>query len=358
VLGIAGGWFAAGLIAGRRRRDLLAAAADIEQARRDAAAADESASMLIHVGDTVRDLLSCPRTREEVCRAATELAGARAALIYEPRGEGELTCTATAGLDFSQGPVSVAPVSRAQRAFDVARPVFLAGAREDRVASAALWRAGGRPASVLYQPMVYAGRTLGVMAAGWRDAIPFDGAQCAAVALLAHEAAAMIARAAGEADAGAAADRCPTDPLTGLPNLAGLRAQLGSVLARASPLAAVAVDLDGFVHDNAAHGHPAGDRLLKAAVAAWLQTLRPGDCLARVGGEEFILLLPGCGTPAAVGVARRLDELIPDEQTCSVGVAVLRDGEAGESLLARAQRALHDAKAAGRGVGLGDPGLD
>ena len=355
LLAVAGGWFAAGLVTGRRRRELDASHAEAEAARRAAAAADERASMLVQVGDTVRDLLSSPRTREQVCRAAIEIAGAHAAIIYEPGVAGALTCTAAAGLAYDGGEVVVDATSRAQRAFQVARPVFLAGAREDRVASVALWRAAGEPASVLYQPMVRAGRTLGILAAGWRDVIPFDGPQCAAVALLAHEAAAVIAH----ADAVASATGLQrTDPLTGLPNRQELEARFAAALQRSVALAVVTLDLDGFDAYTAAHGHAAGDRLLKAGVAGWRQALRADDCLARVGGEEFSVLLTGCGAAATVAIAERLRGLAPEQQTCSAGVAIRRDGETAEALLGRVQRALRDARSAGRGVGLSDPGAD
>jgi GGDEF domain-containing protein len=71
-----------------------------------------------------------------------------------------------------------------------------------------------------------------------------------------------------------------------------------------------------------------------------------------------MVLLAGCGAAATVAIAQRLRELMPEEQTCSAGVAVRYDGETAESLLARAQRALQDAKTAGRGIGLSDPLAD
>ena len=289
-------------------------------------------------------LLSNPNPREEVCRAAVEIAGARAAIIYEPR-DGMLTCTATSGLEFIPHEVHVDPTSRAQRALDTGRPVFLAGAREGRVASVELWRAAGSPASVLYQPMIRSGRALGVLSVGWQETVPFDGAWCAAVALLAHEAAAVIAH----MDAiDTLTGRTRTDALTGLANRQGFDAALLTAVARSAAVAVVALDLDGFEHYNASFGHPAGDRALKACSAGWLTALRGGDLLARVDGEEFALLLADCDAERAVAVADRLLRTVPRALTCSAGVAVRRGDEPADSLHSRANLALHAAKAAGR----------
>ena len=152
--------------------------------------ARERASTLGQMAEAVRGLASSPRPHKAVCRAAIELAGARAAITYEPWGAAGLTCTAMSGLGFGEEAVSVGPTSRARRAYDGGCPMFIAAAREGRVASVELWRVAGCPASVLYQPMLRSGRSLGVLAAGWRQDVPFNGSECAALALLAHEAAA------------------------------------------------------------------------------------------------------------------------------------------------------------------------
>ena len=65
-------------------------------------------------------------------------------------------------------------------------------------------------------------------------------------------------------------------------------------------------DLDHFKEFNDTYGHPAGDRLLKATTAAWREQVRSGDLLARLGGEEFGLLLINCDTARATEVIERL----------------------------------------------------
>jgi diguanylate cyclase (GGDEF)-like protein len=107
------------------------------------------------------------------------------------------------------------------------------------------------------------------------------------------------------------------------------------------------LDLDHFKAYNDEHGHPAGDRLLEAASAAWESRLRKTDLLARYGGEEFAVLLPECQLDNAMEIAERLRTAQP-EGTCSIGVADW-DGRQGEDeLIARADRALYAAKAGGR----------
>jgi diguanylate cyclase (GGDEF)-like protein len=108
------------------------------------------------------------------------------------------------------------------------------------------------------------------------------------------------------------------------------------------------VDLDHFKAFNDAYGHPAGDRLLKAAAAAWTAQLRSVDHLARYGGEEFIVLLPDADTAEAVEVMERLRAATPLGQTFSSGVATWDDLETSDEMIARADAALYDAKRTGR----------
>ena len=108
------------------------------------------------------------------------------------------------------------------------------------------------------------------------------------------------------------------------------------------------LDLDHFKAYNDEHGHQAGDRLLKAASAAWEGRLRKTDLLARYGGEEFaVVLLPDCQLGNAMEIAERLRTAQP-EGTCSIGVADWDGRQDGDELIGRADRALYAAKAGGR----------
>jgi diguanylate cyclase (GGDEF)-like protein len=100
--------------------------------------------------------------------------------------------------------------------------------------------------------------------------------------------------------------RARTDPLTGIANRRWLDEELKRELAWArrhrAPLCAAIVDLDDLKGFNDEHGHLAGDHLLVSAVSAWRGAIRPSDFIARVGGDEFMLLMPDCSDEAALAV--------------------------------------------------------
>lgn len=150
------------------------------------------------------------------------------------------------------------------------------------------------------------------------------------------------------------------DPLTGLANRTLLRDRLEHALARSrrgqGATALLFVDLDNFKEVNDLHGHATGDAAL-VQVARRLQTaVRPGDTIARFGGDEFVAVCEQVDREAAVAVGRRLLAAIRlpfsaggarHELSASVGVA-LGDGNP-DGLLADADAATYRAKAAGRG---------
>lgn len=142
------------------------------------------------------------------------------------------------------------------------------------------------------------------------------------------------------------------DELTALPNRRAWSAELPRALERArrdaSPLCVAMLDLDYFKRFNDEFGHPAGDRLLRGASAAWRALLRDVDLLARYGGEEFIVLLPGTDDRDGREILDRLRGGTPLGQTFSAGMARWDGVETSEELIARADRALYQAKAAGR----------
>ena len=143
-------------------------------------------------------------------------------------------------------------------------------------------------------------------------------------------------------------DLASTDALTGLPNRRTWDVSLAESLAGEEPFVLAMLDFDHFKEFNDTNGHPAGDRLLKESAAGWREELRAGDVLARIGGEEFALLLPKCAPDDAMMVVDRLRRRVHGEQTCSAGVVVHAPGESAEILMARVDEALYEAKAAGR----------
>ena len=142
------------------------------------------------------------------------------------------------------------------------------------------------------------------------------------------------------------------DPLTSLANRRTLEQELVRDLARADrdgrPMSVLLVDIDNLKSVNDAHGHDAGDAILRDAGSAWSSRLRSGDLLARYGGDEFAALLPDCSLHDATLVAERLRSSASDGPSCSVGIALWDGRESGNELLTRADRALYEAKRRGR----------
>ena len=153
------------------------------------------------------------------------------------------------------------------------------------------------------------------------------------------------------------------DALTGVFNRRGLAAQHErerNRLRRGSVgFALLLVDIDHFKRINDEHGHGVGDAVLVAAAQTMKAAMRPGDVLARTGGEEFSVLLADVDPTQAWGAAQRLREAVRDANidvegrqlklTCSIGVAWTQDPLAGlEGLSRRADDAMYRAKSLGR----------
>lgn len=142
------------------------------------------------------------------------------------------------------------------------------------------------------------------------------------------------------------------DLVTGLPNRRAWEERVPLELARArrsqSAFTVVVVDLDRFKTYNDEHGHAAGDRLLAECARLWKGELREVDHIARIGGEEFGLALPGCSGTEAVDVLARLRAKTRPLRTISAGIAEWDREEDWSALVARADAALNRAKREGR----------
>jgi diguanylate cyclase (GGDEF)-like protein len=153
------------------------------------------------------------------------------------------------------------------------------------------------------------------------------------------------------------------DPLTGLPNRGAMQSLLTERLAAAAnnkTMAAILfIDLDRFKQANDTHGHAFGDRLLVQAANRIRNQVREDDVVARIGGDEFTVILPDVKTPReAASVARKLIQSLSrrfeiDGHTiytgASVGIAMYPDdGVGGPELLKMADTAMYRAKSAGR----------
>ncbi len=153
------------------------------------------------------------------------------------------------------------------------------------------------------------------------------------------------------------------DPLTGLPNRVLFNDRVGMALSRARRsgeiLALMVLDLDSFKEVNDTRGHDVGDRLLQLAAERLSRLVRTSDTVARIGGDEFYLLLPGLtGAADADGAAEKIvvafqEPFVLDSEslrvTTSLGFALYpEDGDDDKGLMRRADRAMYQAKRAGR----------
>jgi diguanylate cyclase (GGDEF)-like protein len=148
------------------------------------------------------------------------------------------------------------------------------------------------------------------------------------------------------------ADQARSDPLTGLGNRRVWDERLSLECERAkrqqSPLAIAVLDLDLFKGYNDSFGHLAGDALLRDTSQAWLGTLRATDLIARLGGEEFGVILPDTDREMAAAILRRLGAQVSSGQTVSIGLTQHLVGESSTATVQRADQALYAAKSAGR----------
>jgi len=153
------------------------------------------------------------------------------------------------------------------------------------------------------------------------------------------------------------------DPLTGVANRRYFFERAGEEFARSRrhhhALSVVMIDIDHFKRINDHYGHFRGDDVLKAVCKAFHAQLRESDLLARIGGEEFVILLADIDPDGARSLAERLRQSVADltissegaeiRWTVSVGVSTLTPADATiEDCLKRADQALYRAKATGR----------
>ncbi len=149
-----------------------------------------------------------------------------------------------------------------------------------------------------------------------------------------------------------------TDPLTGLYNRLRMMEVVENEVRRSRrlrhPFAVLMADLDHFKKYNDAHGHQAGDAVLKRVGAIMRESSRDVDFVARYGGEEFLLMMPETEIDGAIQVAERIRKKLAAEKlpvgtiTVSIGAAAFpAQGDSAEALIAAADAALYDAKHAG-----------
>jgi diguanylate cyclase len=152
------------------------------------------------------------------------------------------------------------------------------------------------------------------------------------------------------------------DPLTGLNNRRSGEQRLAQEMSRSAryghPLTILALDLDGLKQINDRFGHPAGDELIKSFAERLNKVIRGSDLAVRLGGDEFLVLLPECKPEGVHQVLSRLSGLTVDckghsiDVSFSAGWTNFAPGESADELLRRADDALYENKRAPRKPGL------
>jgi diguanylate cyclase (GGDEF)-like protein/PAS domain S-box-containing protein len=329
-------------ITDRRRAELAAAAAEAEQAalRRVATSVAQglgSAVVFAHVAEEVALLLGV-----EVGVVLRYESDDEAVVLGSWMTDPSMTVPSPIKLD---GTTAVALVARTGRTSRMER-------YQSDVAVAHNATAG------VAAPITIAGRLWGAVGVGvTNDApLPPDAEQRL------ERFAALAGTAIGNAEARDALARlAATDELSGLANYRTFRDRLSMEGERAKrhgrPLSLVLLDVDHFKAINDRHGHGVGDRVLVELARRLTAQVRDGDLVARVGGEEFALLLPETDAAGALTTAERIREAVAQVPfdvvgtvTISVGVCSVEESGGADSLVLLADTALYWAKNSGRNV--------
>lgn len=317
----------------------------VAQLARSERAARKGHETLAAIASAARAIRESDDARTTACEEVRTVAGASTVLLLEADDPNHLVITAAAGMPLEPVRLDLTEPSAAVLSYRTGTPVYIADVTGDaRVNPQLVALTGAR--SLLAQPLSHGGEVRGVVVAVWRETHPESASESLhTLTLLAEEFGSALER----MDLDAALElRATTDPLTGMANRRVWREELPGIMADAGPLCVALLDLDHFKVYNDTHGHLAGDSVLAALGRSWLAMLRPRDLLVRWGGEEFALALPDCTVDLAVEVLERLRTQVPEGLSASAGLARWDGAETIESLMARADTALYEAKRAGR----------
>jgi diguanylate cyclase len=203
--------------------------------------------------------------------------------------------------------------------------------------------------SMVIVPLVHAGRPAGVLKVYSAEPGKVGPNEARVLGLLGNVIGTGLARAELFATM---TEHATTDALTGLANRRSWEDQLTRAIAQAErtheTLSVAVCDVDGLKEINDRRGHAAGDELLRSIADRWRADARAADLIARVGGDEFAVLLPGADEAGAHDVVERLIGSLPAGTSVSFGIAEWDLREDALALMARADVRMYDEKHRGK----------
>jgi diguanylate cyclase (GGDEF)-like protein len=301
------------------------------------------------------------RIVDEVARRLT--AGRVSLALYRPADD-FLTIVATHGYALSEvESMCIQPGSWViGHVFSKGRPILVRDVRE--VHGMAHERRGYHSFSFAAVPIFAGATTVGVLTAtDKRDNSSFSREDFTVLRTMSVIAGMALVASRSQTEAGRLAYAATVDALTGLLNRTSLDGRLHQEFERAkragNQLAVVMADVDDFKTINDTHGHQIGDAVLQVVGAIIRSAVRVFDVCARYGGDEFAILMPSTDHASAAACAERIRRRVSEYRgdpvapilpplTMSVGVAVIEAGDSPAELITRADRALYQAKAAGK----------
>jgi diguanylate cyclase (GGDEF)-like protein len=306
---------------------------------------------MLDAGRAVNAVLDIPSVLSRILENAVQLLGASSGSVMLLDGT-NLRAVSALGNDAALGAVAEVGEGVAGTVAQTLEPLLVRG----RVTE-------GRDAptrSAICVPLIHRERLLGVLNLNAPLSVEFDEYNLRAVSLFGEHAATAIANArlyeAQREHAEALAHRAFHDPLTDLANRSRFGEALDALAATGGG-AVVLIDVDDFKEVNDRFGHAGGDALLQAIGGRIRAAVRPGDLAARIGGDEFAIVLPTVTQAQAKAAAERILASLQHpfdggtgavQVRVSMGMAMAVPGVDGESLCRRADLALYAAKEAGK----------
>lgn len=322
------------------------------------AAAHREFAALFDISQAISTTLGVEDTSRALAHHLRELVPHDTCAVFLPRDDGAMHAAYVAGVDAPLLRQLVCPhgAGLAARAIATAQPIVNADPADDLVACSS--GHGLSLASAIVMPLFSGYRAVGAVVFYATRANAFTDDHARLLEYLAAQAASALSNAVQYEQAHTAS---LTDALTGLPNTRFLTMHLTQELARAtrqrSDLALLLIDLDDFKQINDTAGHHIGDRALREVARVLQTSVRSYDVCARYAGDEFVVMLPECGTDEVEDrrfeIAHLLNTLtVPTDDgrriaiRASVGAAIFPlDGETFEDLLAAADARMYANKA-------------